>query len=199
MTFNRLLWFITPHSKLNWRLIGIPPRWFALVFVFCDFFALLVMLLGSASYTTSNNNDNAAPHPASKTLAYGLAIQAVVLVAFAATSLIFTLKSKRWNAVDSWKLVPGVKPQWQRLLLAVNVANGLLLVRPRPRHLIASTHPIQFRTIFGMIAAFGPASASPNIVSAAFLNYEALFWCFDAVPVFGRHPLSPPFLPVKKH
>ncbi|KAL9060036.1 MAG: hypothetical protein Q9162_000886 [Coniocarpon cinnabarinum] len=168
MVLSRLIWFITPHSRLDWHLTGLPPRFIGIIFVALDFFALVIEILGSATYL-GKNDDDSDKQTTSNTLAFGLVVQAAIIILFLAVCTIFAVKGKRWNALTIWKVEPNVRSQWQRLLYAIIAANALILLR----------------TIFNMIETFALAKTSQDDVSAYLLNHEWTYCVFDAIPMLA--------------
>lgn len=128
MTFGRLVWYISPHKKLNFRSLWIPPRWITPIFVTFDVVTFLIQFFGISQVAVSikpqGKTDFNKLQNGLKILRFGLILQMVCFGLFAFIGFHFLIVTRSWTV----PLSRARRAQWQRLNIAVNVAATLITV-----------------------------------------------------------------------
>lgn len=165
LIFSRLVLWVTPSERQNFRTLWCSPRFITLFFNPVDFGSFLVQLWGvSAIGASYSSNDTKGEKERGinlglKTLKLGLILQVVCLGIFALISARFLVVSRYWNK-SSFGVSDG---RWRRLGYIVNIAAGLIMLR----------------AIYRILELTGPRE-HPNYL----YSHEWPFWIFDALPIF---------------
>lgn len=133
MAFGRLVWFVTPASKLKARVLFVPPRWITPIFVSFDLLAFLIQLLGlgsvGAAYETNGPIDQEQVDHGLGILRFGLIAQVLCFGIFAVIGFRFLQVSRSFGVDYRGRDEPLPDPKWQRLSLALNASATLIMVR----------------------------------------------------------------------
>lgn len=115
---GRVILHVTPSSFRNIKNLWVPPRWMTPIFVTCDIVAFLIQVFGATSATSK---DPKVVQRGYNVMKVGLVIQLVCFGFFLVVSLRFHFISKKFES--SWP-----DRQWKKLLMAINIASGLIFV-----------------------------------------------------------------------
>lgn len=165
LIFGRLVWWVTPSERQNFRTLWCSPRFITLFFILFDLGSFLVQLWGFSTIGASySSNDTKGEKERGfnlglKILKLGLILQVVCFGIFALISARFLVVSKYWNK-SSFGVSDG---RWRRLGYIVNIAAGLIMLRAIYR-----------------ILEFTGSREHPNYL----YSHEWTFWIFDALPIF---------------
>jgi hypothetical protein len=131
MTFARILWYVTPSDRRNFRSLWLPARWVAPVFVLFDMGAFFIQFLGvvaaASAYTNTSKRDEKAQQTkinnAVRVLKFGLIVQLLCFGVFALIGSRFMFISRGWT-------VASINPPagWRRLAWSVNTSATLIMV-----------------------------------------------------------------------
>jgi len=130
LIFDRLVWWVTPSERQNFRTLWCSPRFITLFFILFGLGSFLVQLWGvSAIGASYSSNDTKGEKERGfnlglKILKLGLILQVVCFGIFALISARFLVVSKHWNK-SSFRVSDG---RWRRLGCIVNIAAGLIMV-----------------------------------------------------------------------
>lgn len=131
MVFGRLVWFVTPSSKLRASVLWVPPRWITPIFVTFDILAFLVQFLGvgavaaaTAALTGDSNDQNKTLSAGYTILKFGLVLQLACFGIFAVIGFRYFFISRQWAPPT----IPCLQKPWKWLLLAVNLSATLITV-----------------------------------------------------------------------
>ncbi|TGO43420.1 hypothetical protein BHYA_0001g00490 [Botrytis hyacinthi] len=119
MAMGRVILHVTPSSFRNVKNLWVPPRWMTPIFVTCDIVAFLIQVFGATSATSK---DSKVVQRGYNVMKVGLVIQLVCFGFFLVVSLRFHFISKKFES--SWP-----DRQWKKLLMAINIASGLIFAR----------------------------------------------------------------------
>jgi len=162
--FGRIVFYITPRELQNFKFLWTSPRFLTFIFVFCDLFAFVLQGIGAVQVSTGNTK--ATLDRGKATVLIGLAVQLVAFGFFSVIGIRFNIKSRHFGQTPDANRIAGdrktpVNPNWMGLLIFLNIACGLILVR----------------SIYRVVEF---ASGINGYVS---LN-EWTFYVFDALPIF---------------
>ncbi|KAL9058424.1 MAG: hypothetical protein Q9162_001719, partial [Coniocarpon cinnabarinum] len=129
MAFGRLVWYVSPYSKLNFRSLWVPPRWITPIFVSFDAITFFIQMVGVSAAATAIHGPGDVNidqlNNGLRTCKIGLILQMVCFLFFAIIGMHFLIVSKRWSVPPS----RARKPRWQLLNLAINAAATLITLR----------------------------------------------------------------------
>ncbi|KAI1769183.1 RTA1-domain-containing protein [Hypoxylon sp. FL1150] len=146
VVFGRIVVHVVPAQQRTTKLLWVPPRWITPIFVSFDVAALLVQLIGAVLVSTTQVTDNNAANKLNlgKNIALaGLAIQIAAFGLFTIIAVRFHFTSRQFEASLRSKYEDGgsgsavvvkgssqkINPNWRRLLYAINVSCGFILIR----------------------------------------------------------------------
>ena len=130
LIFGRLVWWVTPSERQNFRTLWCSPRFVTLFFILFNLGSFLVQLWGisaiGASYSSNDTKEEGGRglNLGFKILKLGLILQVVCFGIFTLISVRFLVVSKYWNK-SSFRVSDG---RWRRLGYIVNIAAGLIMV-----------------------------------------------------------------------
>jgi hypothetical protein len=145
--FGRIFYNVVPKHERTMKLLWVPPRFLTPIFVVCDIIALFVQLVGAIVVTSVNITDSDAQTKLNrgKNIALvGLGVQIACFGLFSIIAVRFHFTSKRFESDfkartagsttdEKYYFVEDkerrLKTNWPALLLCVNAACILILVR----------------------------------------------------------------------
>ena len=122
MAFGRLVWYISPYAKLNFKSLWVPPRWITPIFVSFDAVTFFIQMVGISAAATAIHGpgdvDIDQLNNGLKVAKIGLILQMICFLFFAIIGIHFLFASRKWSV----PLSRAKRGQWQRLNMAINVA-----------------------------------------------------------------------------
>lgn len=142
VVFGRIIFHVVPPEARTLRLLWVPARWMAPIFVGFDIFTLLLQLIGALLILDGTDNTKIDVKKANNGKAIALAgvtLQIVIFGLFTVLAARFHFISRRFLAES--QAAPSSKPDsrngtrqsfnpnWRMLLYAVNFSCGMITVR----------------------------------------------------------------------
>ena len=191
MAFGRLVWYISPYSKLNFKSLWVPPRWITPIFVTFDAVTFLVQMFGLTAAATAvksgGNTDTKQLNNGLKVAKLGLILQMICFLLFAIIGIHFLIVSKKWTV----PICRAKRSQWQRLNTAINVAAGLITVSTCVLIIFPEMtliHDEQIRALY-RVFEFSASVGSNNTGFAWYLySHEWPAYVLDSLLIFCTLP-----------
>lgn len=142
VVFGRIIFHVVPPEARTLRLLWVPARWMAPIFVGFDIFTLLLQLIGALLILDGTDNTKIDVKKANNGKAIALAgvtLQIVIFGLFTVLAARFHFISRRFLAES--QAAPSSKPDsrngtrqsfnpnWRMLLYAVNFSCGMITIR----------------------------------------------------------------------
>ncbi|KAF2689013.1 RTA1-domain-containing protein [Lentithecium fluviatile CBS 122367] len=167
VVFGRIVWWVTPTERRNFRTLWCPPRYVSLFFIAFDIGSFCIQFMGASAAASAVTDDKLSEEERREKsergrsiMRVGLVLQLLCFMLFAVIGTRFIIISRRWAGTPPRYGRPYVR--WERLNWAVNAAATLILIR----------------TVYRMFE-FSKVDGASNYV----LANEWLFWVLEGLPM----------------
>jgi len=162
--FGRIVFYVTPRELQNFKFLWTSPRFLTLIFVVCDLFAFVLQGIGAVQISTGTTKSTI--NRGKSVVLFGLGVQLIAFGFFSVIGIRFNIQSRHFGQSPDTNRIAGnrktpVNPNWMGLLIGLNIACGMILVR----------------SIYRVVEF---ASGQNGYVDI----HEWTFFIFDALPIF---------------